>query len=153
LEQLAAVLAPQLKAGDVVTLDGPLGAGKTTLVQTLGRQLGVQDKIVSPTYVLIHEYATEADRPGVVHVDCYRLGSDGSESIAEELFGIIDAGRTILFVEWAEYAPWLDEACTLAVTLDIELGPNGERRRLTLTPHREGFSLQPLAPDQQPEEA
>ncbi len=72
---VGARLADLLRAGDVVVLNGPLGAGKTTLTQGLGAGLGVTSPIVSPTFVLSRVHRSAPGRPALVHVDAYRLGS------------------------------------------------------------------------------
>lgn len=71
-QQLARTLLEHLPPGALLVLAGPLGAGKTTLVQALARALGSGAQVSSPTYTLVHEYPTPA---GVlVHIDAYRLG-------------------------------------------------------------------------------
>ena len=67
---LGAALATLLQPRDTVLLTGDLGAGKTTLVQGVGRGLGVEDHVASPTFTLVKEYAGRLD---VAHVDVYRL--------------------------------------------------------------------------------
>lgn len=78
---LAAAVARQLRAGDVVTLEGELGAGKTRFVRGLAQGLGHDPaKVSSPTYVVMHEYET----PGAVtlmHVDAYRLDGDDDAAL------------------------------------------------------------------------
>lgn len=75
LQALAADLAPHLRAGDLVVLSGELGAGKTTFTQGLGRGLTVEDRIISPTFVLVRQHPTTNRGPGLIHVDAYRLES------------------------------------------------------------------------------
>lgn len=71
---LGAELAGLLRAGDVVVLDGPLGAGKTALTGGIAAGLGVRGRVTSPTFVLARRHApAEPGRPGLVHVDAYRL--------------------------------------------------------------------------------
>ena len=88
-----------LKAGDVVALEGPLGAGKTTLAKGIAKGLGVKDdrEVVSPTFVLIHEYEA---RERIYHMDWYRLSKvEGQDRLlAEECFN----SRGITLVEWAD---------------------------------------------------
>lgn len=75
-QALAAALAAQVSAGDVVILDGPLGAGKTTFTQGFARGLGshgVTGKVTSPTFVIAREHPSAGDGPNLVHVDAYRL--------------------------------------------------------------------------------
>lgn len=116
LSCMAERLAGQLKAGDVIALDGPLGAGKTALVQALCKALGTADSAASPTFVLMHEYA--GARFPVVHADLYRLGPEKADSLSEELLGIIDDGRALVLVEWAEYGPFLDPVTSIRIGLD-----------------------------------
>lgn len=70
-ERLAAVL----RAGDVIIASGDLGAGKTTLTQGIGRGLASEGPIISPTFVLSRIHRSSGDRPTLVHVDAYRLGT------------------------------------------------------------------------------
>ncbi|MET3949480.1 tRNA (adenosine(37)-N6)-threonylcarbamoyltransferase complex ATPase subunit type 1 TsaE [Arthrobacter sp. UYEF36] len=99
---LAAVLGPQLQAGDLLVLTGELGAGKTTFTQGLGEGLGVRSGVISPTFVLvrIHPNLPDGPRPGgpdLVHVDAYRLGS-ASEIDDIDLENTMDSAVTV--VEW-----------------------------------------------------
>jgi tRNA threonylcarbamoyladenosine biosynthesis protein TsaE len=100
-ERLAAVL----RAGDLVLLVGPLGAGKTTFVRGLARGLGVLGPVTSPTFVLAREHEPAGAGPGLVHVDAYRLaGPDDLESL--DLLSALDAVVTV--VEWGSgLAEWL----------------------------------------------
>jgi len=73
---LGARLGPLLRAGDLVVLTGPLGAGKTALVQGIGAGMGVQGRIASPTFVIARVHPSgRRGGPALVHVDAYRLGS------------------------------------------------------------------------------
>lgn len=109
-------LAPFLVPGDVVALDGPLGAGKTTLTQNLLRALGVQEPVNSPTFVLMNEYAS--DCCPVVHVDLYRLGPERADSLAPELTAIVDENRSLLLVEWACYGQFLQDLITVQLSIE-----------------------------------
>lgn len=68
-------LARLLRRGDLVVLDGDLGAGKTTLTQGIGRGLGVRGEVTSPTFVIARVHPSTVGGPALVHVDAYRLGS------------------------------------------------------------------------------
>lgn len=96
--------AKTLSAGDVVLLDGEMGAGKTVLAQGIARGLGVCEDVLSPTYAYVNSYAP------MFHFDCYRIESLRQ---AEEL-GFADyfeAGK-ICLVEWSErIAPLLPAGC------------------------------------------
>jgi tRNA threonylcarbamoyladenosine biosynthesis protein TsaE len=94
MEALGARIAGQLAAGDLVLLNGELGAGKTTLTRGLGAALGVRGAVTSPTFVLARTHPRAEGSP-LVHVDAYRLSS------AVELDDLdIDFERSIVVVEW-----------------------------------------------------
>ena len=101
-EALAARLAERLSPGDVVTISGELGAGKTTFVRGAARALGVTGPVSSPTFTIGHRY--EAPVP-VAHLDLYRVTGLGPEEWGD-LEPYFDG--TIAFVEWPEHAgAWL----------------------------------------------
>lgn len=77
-QELGASIGKALEAGDVVVLDGPLGAGKTTFTQGIARGMGVRGRVTSPTFVIAREHRSEAGGPALIHVDAYRLLGDGS---------------------------------------------------------------------------
>jgi tRNA threonylcarbamoyladenosine biosynthesis protein TsaE len=96
MADLGARIAARLRAGDLVTLNGELGAGKTTLTRGLGAALGVRGAVTSPTFVLARTHPREQGAP-LVHVDAYRL------STAAELDDLdIDFAASIVVVEWGE---------------------------------------------------
>ncbi len=87
--------------GDILLLDGPLGAGKTVLVRGISSGLGWSGEVGSPTFVLVRQYPGRLE---LVHADLYRL-SDRQE--IDDL-GLLDlSGNGVLAVEWADRAPWL----------------------------------------------
>ncbi len=116
----AARLAPLLEPGTIVYLQGPLGAGKTTLVRALLRARGVRGRVRSPTYTLVEDY------PGVVHFDLYRL-SDPEELEGIGLRDFLD-GRTIFLIEWPERG----EGVLPPPDLTIRLHPAGSGRDLAV---------------------
>ncbi len=107
-------IAASLAAPALVTLIGDLGAGKTSLAQAICRGLGVTEPVTSPTFALIHEYATPTVR--VVHCDLYRLDSP-REVATLGLDDILSDPNTIVLVEWPDRAGNLLPAPTLAITL------------------------------------
>jgi tRNA threonylcarbamoyl adenosine modification protein YjeE len=117
MEALGARLAPLLRAGDLVQLDGELGAGKTTLTRGLGAALGTREPVTSPTFVLAREHPT-ASGPPLVHVDAYRLGT------AVELEDLdLDWENAIVVVEWG--AGKLDDTAERLV-LELERPVGGD---------------------------
>jgi len=131
---LGALLASQLRAGDLVTLNGELGAGKTTLTRGLGAALGVRGAVTSPTFVLARTHPRPDGAP-LVHVDAYRLSS------AIELDDLdIDFPASIVVVEWGEGL--LDGITDEWLQLDIVRPVGGvvtddgvETRTVTVTGH------------------
>ena len=75
-QQLGEELGAALEAGDLVILDGPLGAGKTTFTQGIARGMQVKGRVTSPTFVIARQHASTVGGPALVHVDAYRLGDD-----------------------------------------------------------------------------
>ena len=121
------VLATFLRPRDTVILTGDLGAGKTTLVQGIGRGLGVEEHVASPTFTLVREYAGRLD---VAHVDVYRL---------ERIQDVVDLGLDelggpdrVLLVEWGDAVEELlpDDRLLVELTTDGV----GETRRITIVP-------------------
>lgn len=98
MRDLGRRLAALLRAGDLVILAGPLGAGKTTLVQGIGAGLGVRGPVTSPTFVIARVHpAVTGPGPALVHADAYRLGSFGE---VDDLDLDTDAGSAVTVVEW-----------------------------------------------------
>ncbi len=103
-----------LSPGQVIWLEGDLGAGKTTLAQAILRGLGVADLVTSPTFGLVHSYRT---RLGVAyHVDCYRLRTSLE---ARDLDWLTIAGPDVsaLLIEWPDRAASFAPAPTLRIKL------------------------------------
>jgi tRNA threonylcarbamoyladenosine biosynthesis protein TsaE len=123
LTNLAEALAALLLPGDVVAMDGPLGAGKTTFSQQLAKAMGIQEPVTSPTFVLIHEY--KSGRLPLTHVDLYRLGEEKADTLADELLSIADEGHGVMLVEWACYGRFMEELANIRIQLDYVPGnPN-----------------------------
>jgi tRNA threonylcarbamoyladenosine biosynthesis protein TsaE len=97
MQLLGRRIADVLRPGDLVVLTGPLGAGKTTLVQGIGAGLGVDGPVVSPTFVIARVH--RGGRVPLVHVDAYRLGS--VEEVDDlDLDAVLEDSVTV--VEWGE---------------------------------------------------
>ncbi len=126
-EALGAALAAELAPGDVVLIDGELGAGKTTFVRGACRRLGVTAPVTSPTFTIGHLYRAGGRGSAVAHLDLYRLSSLGDED--PDLLADYLGPDTIAFVEWAR-----DEAPALAgyarIAARVRLAHAGGERRL-----------------------
>lgn len=121
-----AELARAAATGDVVTLSGGLGAGKTTLVRGLLEALGHAGEVPSPSFAIVQPY--DAIDPPVWHVDLYRLNSPDE---LQEL-GLEAAEDGVLLVEWPERAgtsAWPD-----ALRLGLEVRPDGARSLTAMVP-------------------
>ena len=113
-------LAPTLRAGDVVTLSGPLSAGKTTLVRGLLAALGHKGEVPSPSFAIVQPY--ESLDPPVWHVDLYRI----ENAMDLDELGLDDIRREgVLIVEWPEHAG--TDAWPEALALSLEVTDNGSR--------------------------
>ncbi len=114
-----ASLARVARAGDVITLSGPLGVGKTALAREIIAALGYQADVPSPSFAIVQPY--EDIDPPVWHVDLFRI-EDPSE--IEEL-GLDAAAEAVLLVEWPERAG--ERAWPDALGLSLEFGQAGDR--------------------------
>lgn len=143
MHELGLELGKALRAGDVLVLTGPLGAGKTTLTRGIGEGLGVRGPVTSPTFVLARTHPSLVDGPPLVHVDAYRLNS------AVELDDLdIDFAHSVVVVEWG--AGMLDGIVDswLEVVIERPEGANAgelgeeliEPRTVTLTGHGERWN-------------
>ena len=128
---LARQLAAELGPGDVICLEGDLGAGKTTFTQGLAAALGVRGRVTSPTFCIVQEHAADPSAGGtvplLVHMDLYRLhGEDDVLAIGWEDY--LSRGA-VLFVEWPDRAGDLIPASAWHVSL--ALGEDEERRTIS----------------------
>jgi tRNA threonylcarbamoyladenosine biosynthesis protein TsaE len=114
-----AALARAAKAGDVITLSGPLGVGKTALARGFIAGLGHDGEVPSPSFAIVQPY--EDVDPPVWHVDLYRI-EDASE--IEEL-GLDAAADAVLLVEWPERAG--EQAWRDALRLSLDFAQDGAR--------------------------
>ena len=130
-------LGAQLRAGDLILLNGPLGAGKTVLVQGIGAVLGFSD-ITSPTFVIsrIHK-----GNPSLIHVDAYRLLESGNAALyLDDLDLDTPRESAVTVIEWggAESARLSEDR------LEIEIDRTDDQREVTIRaigPRWAGFNL------------
>ncbi|QXV63186.1 tRNA (adenosine(37)-N6)-threonylcarbamoyltransferase complex ATPase subunit type 1 TsaE [Amycolatopsis sp. TNS106] len=123
-------LGRSLRAGDLVLLAGPLGAGKTTLTRGIADGLGVGGRVSSPTFVLARVHPAGASGVALVHVDAYRLGGDLSQ--LDDLDLDTELERSALVVEWGEGAAERLSDDYLVVRLERR---EDDVRMVTLEPH------------------
>lgn len=116
-------LAGVLRAGDLVLLTGPLGAGKTTLTQGIGAGLGVRGQVASPTFIIARVHPPLGNGPSLVHVDAYRLESlDDLEAL--DLDASLEESVTV--VEWGEGLAEVLAEDRLEITIERPLATDGE---------------------------
>ena len=121
-----AELAARARAGDVITLSGPLGVGKTALARGLLAALGHDGDVPSPSFAIVQPY--EALDPPVWHVDLYRI--EDSSEIAE--LGLDSAADALLVVEWPERAG--EDAWPDALRLTLDFAGDAARRLTAKVP-------------------
>lgn len=113
----------------VVTLTGDLGAGKTTFVQMLARNLGVKEVVQSPTFTIFKIYETENDFfKTLVHMDAYRI-DDVSELRPLNFFEILKSPNTLFCIEWAERIKEAIPAEAVSLTFEYQ---SGEERLVSI---------------------
>lgn len=142
--RVGVAIGRHVRPGQVIALQGDLGAGKTTLTQGIAEGMGILARVTSPTFTLVNEYEdsrAEAPRARLIHIDVYRLGDLPEQAEAEAAtFGleeILDAdemretnGGAVAVIEWAERVASLLPDDRLHIVLEV--GADSEQRRLTL---------------------
>ncbi len=140
MEALGARIAGRLGAGDLVALDGELGAGKTTFTRGLGAALGVRGPVTSPTFVLARTHPRPGAAP-LVHVDAYRLSSPAELDDLD-----LDLEGSIVVVEWAAGMiegltdSWLEIGIVRPAGSGAEDEDGVEPREVTIAGHGPRFS-------------
>ncbi|MGN1284927.1 MAG: tRNA (adenosine(37)-N6)-threonylcarbamoyltransferase complex ATPase subunit type 1 TsaE [Candidatus Limosilactobacillus intestinavium] len=125
-------MAADLRPGDVVVLNGDLGAGKTTFTKGIAKGLGIKEIIKSPTFTIIHEY--QDGRIPLYHMDAYRLENGGAEDLGlDEYFD----GDGVSVVEWAQFAE--DELPDEFLAITFKRTDDENKRILTFDPRGQHF--------------
>lgn len=133
MHKLGARIGTQLKPGDLLLLSGPLGAGKTALIQGIGQALGIEN-ITSPTFVISRIHPGKIP---LVHVDAYRL-QGGSTAIFDDLDLESFLPTSITVVEWGECLA--DRLADDYLEIQIEFGANDGQRLVSLIGHGQRFA-------------
>jgi tRNA threonylcarbamoyladenosine biosynthesis protein TsaE len=137
MHKLGARIGVQLRAGDLLLLSGPLGAGKTALTQGIGQALGIEN-ITSPTFVISRIHPGKIP---LVHVDAYRL-QEGSTAIFDDLDLESYLPTSITVVEWGEGLA--DRLADEYLEIKIEFGVDDDQRLVSIIgqgPRFAGFKL------------
>ncbi len=133
MHKLGARIGVQLKAGDLLLLSGPLGAGKTALTQGIGQALGIEN-ITSPTFVISRIHPGKIP---LVHVDAYRL-QEGSTAIFDDLDLESYLPTSITVVEWGEGLA--NRLADEFLEIQIEFGVNDEQRLISVIGQGQRFA-------------
>lgn len=148
---LGARLAEHLRAGDLLVLAGPLGAGKTSLTQGLGAALGVRGAVTSPTFVLARVHRGPLP---LVHVDAYRMREGGARLDLDDLDLDAALEDAVIVVEWGEGLAerlsdsWLEvslDRSSQSVGNDREVDATSDRRTARVAAHGPRWSLPGLS--------
>lgn len=119
-----------LRAGDVVVLSGPLGAGKTVLAKGIAQAMDVEGPVISPTFVLARVHrARQSGAPAMIHVDLYRLLDHQSVDLLAELDSLdldTDLDDAVVVVEWGEGLA--ERLSDRHLDIRLERGPQSEVR-------------------------
>src|SRR3989344_7161880 len=101
-QKIAKELAQKYKDGGIFALSGPLGAGKTTFIQGFAQGLGITERLLSPTFVIMKQHEIPGNKEGrLYHIDLYRL-DEITEIDSLGLTEIFSNPKNIVFIEWAE---------------------------------------------------
>jgi tRNA threonylcarbamoyladenosine biosynthesis protein TsaE len=133
MHSLGRRIGEQLKAGDLILLSGPLGAGKTALTQGIGRALGIEN-VTSPTFVISRIHPGKIP---LVHVDAYRLQGEAT-AIFDDLDLESYLATSITVVEWGEGLA--DRLADQYLEIKIEFGENDDLRLVSIIGHGERFA-------------
>ena len=121
------LIVSSLEKATVLALSGPLGAGKTSLVKEIAKELGVEETVVSPTFVIAKWYAPKrGDFDVLVHIDAYRIDTE-EELVPLGFSKLLTEPRTLVVIEWPERVPTALSSTTVSL---FTLGHQGDVRTI-----------------------
>jgi len=127
-EKIAYNLATRLSGGEIITLDGDLGAGKTAFVRGLALGLGISDIVSSPTFTIVNEYRN--GRIPLLHFDVYRIGS------SDEMYDIgwedYISRNAVVVVEWSVNTPELFDDNCIKIIISKDLSVSEDYREIDI---------------------
>lgn len=132
--KLGQELAQKISGGEVIALEGDLGAGKTVLVQGLAKGLGIKKTVNSPTFVLMKNYQLKLKKGKIkqlCHVDCYRL-DDPEELLAIGINDYLERPDTVCVIEWADKIKKILPKKQI-IWIKLKVGPSANSRTITLS--------------------
>jgi tRNA threonylcarbamoyladenosine biosynthesis protein TsaE len=121
MEQLGQEFGAQLAVGNIVCIDGTLGAGKTVFCKGILKSLGYQGEVSSPSYAIVHPYDPPMTALPVLHADLYRLNS---EDELEETGLLDDLDDCILLVEWAKQSQEILNRSSHQIQITVDANMN-----------------------------
>lgn len=127
-KKIAANLAKQITKG-VIALNGNLGAGKTTFAAGFAKGLGIQDKIISPTFVLIRQHKIPNSDRIFYHIDLYRL-ENGEEFISLGIQDLLNNSDNLILIEWAEKIKKYLPENTVSISIEKQ---EGDKRKFIVS--------------------
>jgi len=116
MQEFGIQLARELSPGDIVAIDGPLGAGKTVMSRGILRGLGFAGDVSSPSYAIVHEYHPPEISIPVMHIDLYRIEH---ESELTELGLDDNLDDTIQLIEWAQQSAAILKRATRRIVINV----------------------------------
>jgi tRNA threonylcarbamoyladenosine biosynthesis protein TsaE len=142
MRELGERLSSVLRAGDLVVLNGALGAGKTTLAQGIGRGLGVRGAVTSPTFVIARAHPSLTEGPALLHADAYRL--EGWLEV-DDLDLDASLAESVTLVEWGHGLVEGLSPDRLEIDIMRAVGLDGDVRHVRISPYGTRWDAEQLA--------
>ncbi len=129
---LGKTIAAQFQGGDIILLEGDLGAGKTTITKGIAEYFGIEDTITSPTFTLMNIYEVESKKykvKSLIHIDTYRL-EDENDLIEIGVEDYLGDPNTICLIEWPDK---IEKLIQNKKVIKIKIEHDSENRKITIT--------------------